>query len=816
MPEKQSVTIESPGSESPGSPIRGEGHPVTQSPGEVRRVGRFFLAPVFPVAVVLIAVVLVAVSPGASGAIAVQDSAGIDLQALELLESNCFGCHGHDQPDAGLDLEHFRNVENLRRESEIWNKVLRRVRDGSMPPVDAGEMAQADRERLAEWIDRSLHDIDCSAVDHPGQVTIRRLNRLEYRNSIRDLLLLDYEPAAAFPGDDSGYGFDNIGDVLSLPPVLMEKYLNAAESISRQVIQAPEDFVPVESLLPVAKWKITEGVGTESGKLGFYSNGEASIVPELQAGEEVVVRIRLRADQAGDEPVIMQVWMDKSRVGNFRIREHDQPLTKEVTIRGSSRERTLRIAFTNDFYDPDAADPGQRDRNLVVEQVALVRFRPAGDETAELQKNFLFAMPEKKSDEAEVAGKVLSVWASRFFRRPGSADEVRRLVELFQSVRDDGSSFERAMQVTLQAILVSPKFLFKVERPAPEDGSPRELNSFELATSLSYFLWSTTPDNELLQTALREDLGKTEVLRATAARMLRSDKCEQLATNFAVQWLQLRGLEGLQPDPELFAGVDAELLRDMRQETSLFFLEIMREDRSLLELLSGDFTFLNSRLARHYGLPVPPGAEENFVRVSLEGTVRGGLLTQGSILAVTSNPNRTSPVKRGKWILENLLGEPPPPAVPEVMPLEQQELTGTLRQQMEQHRTDPACASCHSLMDPLGFSLEHFDAVGRWRDREGDSPVDASAELPSGETFSGAGELRQILLQQKQEKFVRCLTEKMMIYALGRGLRYEDQCAVNEILQRLKDNDFRFSELVLGIVESRPFRQRQRQTEPGE
>lgn len=369
------------------------------------------------------------------------------------------------------------------------------------------------------------------------------------------------------------------------------------------------------------------------------------------------------------------------------------------------------------------------------------------------------------------------------------------------------------MRSVLQAILVSPNFLYKVELPPPEDGSPRQLDNFELATSLSYFLWSSTPDPGLRSAARRADFQEPDVLRQQVDRLLASPHADQLIDNFVVQWLQLRMLPELRPDPSLFAGVDSELLHDMQQETKLFVRAVLRENRSLLDLLLADFTFVNRRLAEHYGLEdipedsFPDGS--SFVRVSLKGNGRRGLLTHGSFLTLTSNPTRTSPVKRGKWILENLLAQPPPPAPAEVMSLEQQQLTGSLRTQMEQHRRDPVCAACHDQMDPLGFALENYDAVGRWRDADGEGVIDASGQLPAGDVFSGAGELAEILANQRQSEFIRCITEKMLTYALGRGLRYEDQCAVQQIVRRLSDHDYRARELVDGIIDSRPFRQRQ-------
>ncbi|MEZ6095862.1 MAG: DUF1592 domain-containing protein [Pirellulaceae bacterium] len=339
---------------------------------------------------------------------------------------------------------------------------------------------------------------------------------------------------------------------------------------------------------------------------------------------------------------------------------------------------------------------------------------------------------------------------------------------------------------------------------------PQRLTSYEMATNLAYFLWSSTPDTELLTTAFEQDLQNDDVLISVVEKMMRSERSNQLATNFASQWLQIRAIDRLVPDPDRFTGVDKDMLEDMRTETELFVQELIRTNASLLDLLDAPFTFVNRRLAKHYSLEPLPASNEQFVRVELSGTNRGGLLTQGSILTATSNPTRTSPVKRGKWILDNLLGEPPPPPLPDAMPLEQQQLTGTLREQMEQHRANPACASCHEVMDPLGFALENFDAVGRWRESDDGAEIDAGGVLPDGRKFAGAAELRQILIDSEKEKFIRCVTEKMLIYALGRGLRYEDQCEVNKIVEQLKANDYRFAVLIKAIVVSEPFRSRQR------
>lgn len=731
-------------------------------------------------------------------------------EMLNLLETRCFGCHGEDEPEAGLNLAHFQTIGSVRLDRDTWEKVLRRVVAGSMPPGDASAITDEERAELGRWVDDVLHNVDCSDALQPGQITIRRLNRGEYRHTIQDLLMVDYEPASFFPGDDAGYGFDNIGDVLSLPPVLMEKYLSAAEAVSRLAIQAPEDFQPVEIDIGLSGFEFDNDTNRLSEGLAFLTSGEAVCKVEPKEKFEGQLRLRVVGQQAGDEPCRMTVHLDRRKLGSYKITQDEQQETIDIPLRMGTGPRQIRISFDNDFYRPDAPE-GRQDRNLLVQGVSLLAKAGTPAEPSAAHRHFFIAVAAKKSEEEPVAKKLLGVWASRFFRRPASENEIDRLTAVYAAARADDASFEQSMQYALQAILVSPKFLFKAEQPPPADGTSRRLNSYELATSLSYFLWNSTPDGALLQTAHERDLQDDELLRAEVRRLLADPKADRMIRSFASQWLQLRALDLSQPDPELYAGVDRELLADMREETELFCRDVFRNNRSLFDLLSADYSYVNSRLAGHYGLdPVKP--EDGFVRVSLGETARRGVLTQGSILTVTSNPNRTSPVKRGRWILENILGEPPPPALPDIMPLEQQKLTGTLRQQMEQHRADPACASCHATMDPLGFALENFDAVGQWRTEDAGGPVDASGELPSGEKFNGAVELLKVLQERKQQEFIRCLTEKMMIYALGRGLRYEDQCAVNEILKRLEANGYQFEELILAIVESPPFRQRQKDT----
>ncbi|MEQ9408519.1 MAG: DUF1592 domain-containing protein [Fuerstiella sp.] len=607
----------------------------------------------------------------APSALFAEETAGSDplhfaRQVRPFLETHCVGCHSGDDAEAGIAFDRYKDSANIQQDYDLWEKVLRLIRDRQMPPADEVQPTPSEVIDILEALNQQLASFDCSAERHPGRVTLRRLNRAEYNNTIRDLVGLELNLADEFPSDDVGNGFDNIGDVLTIPPVLLEKYLDSARLIAQKVF------------------------------------------------------------------------------------EDDQ-----------ARRRVLRH--------------------------------------------------EAKSDDqmVEVARRNMTEFAERAFRRPVTPEEQDRLFQIMKFAWDQDSPPEVIFQTTIAAVLSSPHFLFRVERdPTADDPDGiRSLDGYELASRLSYFLWSSMPDEELFRLAGTGELTKPSVLQAQAMRMLADPKSRALIDNFGGQWLQLRDVARLQPDPELFPAFDDELRQAMRQETETFFEHLMREDRSVLEFLNADFTFVNERLAQHYGMTDVSGSQ--FRKVSLMNG-RRGVLTHASILLLTSNPTRTSPVKRGKWILDNMLGEPPPPPPPNVPELEAgAETLGSLREQMEQHRSNPACAVCHVKMDALGFGMENFDAIGMWRDRDGRFKVDSSGELPGGQKFNGAAELMQILVEEQKGEFLRCLSGKMLTYALGRGLVSYDRCAVNEIVAALQQNDNRFSALITAIVVSEPFRMRE-------
>jgi hypothetical protein len=517
---------------------------------------------------------------------------------------------------------------------------------------------------------------------------------------------------------------------------------------------------------------------------------------------DYIFRVRAWGDQAGDEPVRMAIYLDDVLVRRFDVNaEQGKPQIYEGWLSTRGGRHTCSIAFENDYYKPDLPNP--HDRNLFVDRIELT-----GPYPPSLKKTI--PREHTPEDRMQLAREIVSDVMGRAYRRSVTPGEVERVVALVEMALDDEEDFNAAIGVGLQAVLVSPHFLFRVELdPEPNNpGAVRTIDDYELATRLSYFLWSSMPDDELFTLARLGLLRKENTLDRQVRRMLQDPKSQALVENFAGQWLQLRNLENIAPDKGRYADFDESLRRAMRKETELFFAAVVQEDRSLLDFIDADFSFINARLAGHYGIADVTG--EEFRRVKLDPNQRGGVLTQASVLSVTSNPTRTSPVKRGKWILENILGAappPPPPDVPELKEEAEGELSGSLRERMEQHRANPDCAICHNRMDPLGFGLENYDAIGAWRNKDGPFEIDASGELPSGEAFAGPRELKTIL-KTRQDEFVRCLSEKMLTYGLGRGVEYSDRCAVEDIAQAIETNDYKFSSLILAIVHSDPFQKR--------
>ncbi len=937
-------------------------------------------------------------------AAAPEPAISFDHQVAPVLQTYCYDCHGDGKHKGGVALDKYPDATAVLADRKTWETVLHHVRSREMPPDDADEMpSDAQRELIGTWLEQELYHFDARHPD-PGRVIMRRLNRAEYNATIRDLVGVDFKPAADFPPDDSGYGFDNIGDVLSLPPVLMEKYLAAADKVLDQaivtdpiksevrhvpasvaeigfnaigdrgdgwvhLISLEEDDVGVPLTLPAGdylvrvlafatrtggalvgqgsekpiefkddpgptkialmlndafvqdfevttdeahpqvyearvavpagrqyfraevrrhrggsdnelymlngrigkqqpgivfvKWLEVEGplpaatryyrpaqlavAGegrfTPAGERVLGKEGEVTVTINAAHASDVVLRAQAYAQQAGADPARMEFRLDGKPLKTFDVLapatlqpipgQHPFspallvpiPYVYALPAKLSLGTHRFTAVFVNDFSDPENKNPNLRERKLVIQNLAVsnlaepVVHPEMPDALAQLFAQAttppkrpalarLFAGPPAPVESAATARAILAPFTRRAWRRPVDPAELDRLMKLYSLAREQGDSFEAGVKLAMKAVLVSPHFLFLGDTrvPAVKSPEPQPLDDFALASRLSYFLWSSLPDDELLDLAERGQLRAN--LTAQVRRMLASPKARALVDNFAGQWLQFRSLETFQPDKKLFPDYDPALRIAMQRETELFFENVMREDRSVFDFLTGDYTFVNARLAKFYGLPGVTG--EEFQKVSLAGTPRRGVLTQASVLTLTSNPTRTSPVKRGKWVLENILGTPPPPPPPTVPSLDDasRQLTGTLRHQMEEHRANPSCASCHARMDPIGFSLENFNAIGAWRDQDGGAPIDASGKLVSGDTFTGSAQLVQLLAEKKRRDYLHCLAEKMLTYALGRGPEYYDRPALDQIVETLDKNQDRFSGLVLAIAESFPFQMR--------
>lgn len=730
-----------------------------------------------------------------------------------LVENYCLDCHGEDYPEGGVSLHDLSNADRVLENRDAWEKAFRLLGIDGMPPRDYDPRPSRDeRTALVEWLDLKLYHVDCDLVDDPGRVTIRRLNRTEYNNTIRDLLGVDLRPADDFPSDDVGYGFNNIGNVLSLPPLLFEKYVDASEKIAKATILT-EPYSKRIQRFQAEQLKTSGGANPDGrGFLTMASTGAVYCDRNIEIAGEYILRVEALADQAGLDAAKMEIRVDGKPVKVHEIKGHREWGTYEIGQHLAGGRRRIEAAFINDYYNPKAKNPRDRDRNLAVRCIELQG--PMNVAPPEVHKQIVFTRPTDSKTVEQAAAEIFGRLMPSAFRRPVDDVEVNRVVKLVKFATERGDSFERGVQVGLQSLLVSPYFLFRVEHdPDPDNAKAHHrISDYELASRLSYFLWSTMPDDELFRLAKEGKLHEADVLDAQIARMLKDPKADALVENFASQWLNLGNLVEVTPDSKMFPEFTPELRADMVRETQLFAATIFREDRSLLDFLDASFTFANQRLAKHYGIAGVKG--DQFRRVALPAGQRAGVLTHGSILTLTSNPNRTSLVQRGKWILDNVLGMelPEPPAnIPSLEDGAKESGATSLREQLRIHRENPACSSCHDTLDPLGFGFENFDAIGRWREKSEGMPVEAGGTLPGGESFSGPIELVQILKKREQD-FAELVTKKMLTYALGRGLELPDSCTVDDIVADLQENDYRFTVLVSGIVHSRPFLMRRGDT----
>ncbi len=756
-----------------------------------------------------------------------------------VLQQYCFACHNDRARTGGLALD-VLDLAHAGENPEVWEKVVRKLRTGAMPPAGRPRPDAATYDAVATWLETAL-DRAAAANPNPGRPTLHRLNRAEYRNAVRDLLAVDID-ASLLPADNAAYGFDNNADALTLSSALTERYLGAAAKVSQLALGRPRGTPAPETIfVPTDR---DQGIRV-SDDLPFGSRGGTAFRYYFPADGDYLFAMRPKeSGVAGgfegvtDEPHQLDVSLDGVRVWSGTVQRpeglggeartarilEDMRFHAPVTA-GSHLVQVYfaakTSAYVEDLFDPDLRRDPYRAPNgePVISSVTITgpqRGTAQVDEGAgesASRRRLLVCTPESSTAvaEADCARTIVARLARRAFRRPVTDADLEIPLSLYSEGARRGG-FEAGIELAVRSMLVSPHFLFRIEdQPASvSPNTPYRISDLELASRLSFFLWSSIPDDELLDLAVQGRLHTPAVLQQQVRRMLDDRRSQALVDNFAGQWLHIRNVDGFQPSPELLFHFDDNLRQAFERETQLFVESIMRENRSVLDLLDADYTFLNERLARHYGIPGVYGAR--FRRVSLPAdSPRRGLLGQGSILTGTSRANRTSPVIRGKWILENILGTPPPPPPPNVPDLvEERDPRKVLpmREQMAAHRANPVCAACHAQMDQLGFALENFDAIGEWRDIYASGlPIDASAAFPDGTTFDGPAELRQLLLNHSED-FLTTVTERLLTYALGRGLEAFDAPAVREIQRGAARDDYRFATLIQRIVASTPFQMR--------
>lgn len=738
------------------------------------------------------------------------------------LAQHCVACHGQQMQMAELRLDQFTGEPDALRYPSVWDDVLRMVTLGKMPPPGSIVPTRRELESLTDWIDGNQSAMERHRANRPRPVTARRLNRVEYNNTVRDLLGVDLRPADSFPVDDSGYGFDNIADVLSISPLLMEKYIAAAGTLARAAvwdkprladptrfrIEASRDESNSAAIGRVSPFTADGSIrlSFEFPAAGFYEFAFRAIDQRQRSEDDG----RYLPDMEPPPPRLMTMRLDGVRMATKAVEAAQYfDRSERVTHRIGPGSKEIWVGFIDQAGQPINPNAEFSKRKLWVDFLEVNGpFEAEPIPLPPSHRRLIACRPEGEEPWEPCARRIVERLTLRAYRRPPTPSESEGLMQLAERSMRDGESFEGMIQTVLQAVLVSPQFLFRIERNPSEDTDHpgRELDDFELASRLSYFLWSSMPDDALLEAAAMGRLRSGDTLQQQARRMLADRRSSALIENFGGQWLQLRNLRQAKPDAERFPGFDDELRQSMLRESELFFDSIVREDRSILEFLNSDFTFVNESLARHYGIGDVSGNE--FRRVKLANGQRGGLLGQASLLTISSYPTRTSPVLRGLWVMETILGQSPPPPPPDVPELEVQEgpLSGTLREQLEAHRSNAGCMSCHRVMDAIGFGLENYDATGKWRERDGDLTLDTTGTLPGDHSFETPAQLRQILVNTESESFSRTLAKKLLTYALGRGVDRGDNPAIDQIQRHVIDSDYRFSALIDAIISSEPFR----------
>jgi mono/diheme cytochrome c family protein len=738
----------------------------------------------------------------------------------------CVTCHNERLKTAGLALDKL-NLENVPADAAVWEKVIRKLRTNAMPPAGRPRPDAATHASLTAFLESTI-DRHAAAQPFPGRMeAIHRLNRAEYQNAIRDLLALDIDVSGMLPADDMSYGFDNIAGVLKITPSLLDRYMATARHISRVAVGSPT--VPATAETFRLRADLSQDVSFDSLPLG--TRGGTAIHYQFPLDAEYTIEVEPVA--GGNDTHQLELSIDGERVHLFTIGPRrpgmaaaaagDQYEPEEdklqVRVPVKAGPRTVGVTFVRktsalvetarEPFDTPHAEGGTRSQPSVGSVTIAGPFGATGAVSTPSRARIFSCHPTSRTAEAGCAKQIMTQLARRAYRRPVTDAELKVLLGFYNDGRAK-SDFEGGIELAVRRLLVSPEFLYRIEADPANvaAGTAYKVSDLALASRLSFFLWSSIPDDELLDIAVKGTLSRPAVLEQQVRRMLADPRSDALGKNFAGQWLYLRTMEGALPNVYLFPNFGENLRQDFRRETELFFQSVLRENRSVLDLLTADYTFVNERLARHYGIPNVYGS--HFRRVKVTDDNRRGLLGHGSILTVTSLADRTTVVGRGKWILENILGAPPPPPPPDVPPLQEKKDGGkalTLRERMEQHRANPVCASCHARMDPLGFALENFDATGQWRTREDGVPIDASAVLPDGTKFEGPAGLRGMLLSQP-EQIATAVTEKLLIYALGRGIDYYDAPTVRGIVRESARTKYTLQSLILGIAKSTPFQMR--------
>lgn len=747
-----------------------------------------------------------------------------EKKIVPLLENYCFDCHADGASKGDFSMDEFKDLSGHLKDRKHWLAVWHNLRSQIMPPSDKDQPSVAEKRELLSWIEKEVFQLDPENPD-PGKVTIRRLNRTEYQNAVFDLLGVEYDTREVFPADDTGYGFDNIGDVLSISPLLMEKYIAAADEVVDLALPKGASAQVPRVDIDGRKLVSSENPGINGTWLPFSKPQTVKVDHEVPRDGEYLIKLEYSihgATEATTDEARMRLEAGGNRVDQVTL-GWDQ--RRVIDLTGKAVLKKGRQGISISIQPGNRPKDGEEELFLNIQRIILQG--PLGGELREYAKGYRMIFPdgpppEDKNARLQYARKIMRGFVSRAFRKPLDDLTINRLVKIADEVsRERGKDFQDGIKQAIATCLASPRFLFRVEIQ-PEPDNPAKvvpLDEYSLASRLSFFLWGSVPDDELLSLAFKKQLRAN--LTAQVDRMLKDPRSDRLVTNFVGQWLQARDIETVPVSAKSILGLDSNrdaarvfdprLRNDMRRETEMLFDFILRKERPAEELISARYSFLNERLAKFYGVDGVQGEEFRAVDLT-EHPERGGLLTQGTVLMVTSNPTRTSPVKRGLFVLDNILGTPPPPAPPGIPPLEDAAGGGnanpTMREMMEIHRKKPECRGCHARMDPIGLGMENFNALGQFRTREHDKPIDTSGKLVTGEAFQDVAALKEILASKRKQDLYRCISEKLLTYAIGRGVEYYDSTTIDLLTQRMEKKGGSLRELIQGIVESAPFQKR--------